>query len=176
MESSELSKVPKRDDKTLASELLRPPEGEFEAVIDDGKDYPPMIEPIRRDKTGNEKIVNGPATTRPDEANKPNLEFKHVSTPILPADHVSILDKLRDAELELGKRKQENAILREENTRLKEVNLPPRNPDTSILESLKKKLEQMKEGYQLQVKYMNETTEEEIHEACKKVLRERERK
>ena len=33
----------------------------------------------------------------------------------------------------------------------------------------------MKEGYQLQVKYMNETTEEEIHEACKKVMREREK-
>ena len=55
------------------------------------------------------------------------------------------------------------------------MNLPPRKPDTSILESLKKKLEEMKEGYQLQVKYMNETTEEEIHEACKKVMREREK-
>ena len=133
MESVDSKEVPKRDDKTLASKLLRPPEGTFEAMADDGRDDPPMIEPIRRAKTGNEKIVNSPATTGPDEANKPNLEFKHIYTPVLPADHVSILDKLRDAELELGRMKQENALLREENTRLKEANLPPRKPDTSIL-------------------------------------------
>ena len=111
MESSEIGKFPKRDDKTSASELLRPPEGTFEAMADDGRDDPPIIEPIRA-RTGNEKVVDSPATTRPDEANKPNLEFKHISTPVSPADHVAILDKLRDAELELGKIKQENAILR----------------------------------------------------------------
>ena len=101
MESSELGSVPKRDGKTLTSELLRPPEGTFEAMADDGRDDPPMIEPIRRAKTENEKRLNGPASTGPDEA-----------------DHVAILDKLRDAELELGRIKKENAILREENTRL----------------------------------------------------------
>ena len=118
-----------------------------------------MTESIRRAKNENEKRLNGPASTGPDEADKPNLEFEHLSTPALPADLVAILDKLRDAELELGRMKQENAILREENTRLKEANLPPRKLEASILGSLKKKLEEMQEGYQEQVKYFNERTE-----------------
>ena len=131
MESSEIVEVPKRDDETSASELLRPPEGTFEAMDDDGRDDPPMIEYIRRDKSINEKMVNGPANRRPDEADKPSLEIKHISAFVSPADHVAILDKLRDAELKLEKIKKENDILREENTRLKEGNIPSRNPDTS---------------------------------------------
>ena len=45
---------------------------------------------------------------------------------------------------------------------------------TSIVENFKKKLDEMKERYQYQVKYFNERTEEEIHEACRKVMRQRE--
>ena len=37
MESSEIVEVPKRDDETSASELLRPPEGRYEAMDDDGR-------------------------------------------------------------------------------------------------------------------------------------------
>ena len=46
--------------------------------------------------------------------------------------------------------------------------------ETSIVENFKKKLDEMKEGYRYQVKYFNERTEEEIHEACRKVMRQRE--
>ena len=44
--------------------------------------------------------------------------------------------------------------------------------ETSIVENLKKKLDEMQEGYQYQVKYFNERTEEKIHEACRKVMKE----
>ena len=190
----EIVEVPKKDDESSASELLRPPEGRFEAMDDEDIDDPPRTEYIRRDELPSEKMVNGQDKRTLDEADKPGLENKHIPAIVSPADHVAIIGKLRDAELKLRdaelklrdaelklkgaefkleKIKEENDILREENTRLKEENIPSRNPDTSILESLKKKLEHMKEGYQLQVKYMNETTEDEIHVACKKVMRER---
>ena len=97
----------------MALELLRTPEGKFETMADDGRDDPPMIEPIRRAKTENVKRLNCSASIGRDETNKSSLEFEHLSTPALPAYHVAILDKLRDAELELGRMKQENAILRE---------------------------------------------------------------
>ena len=183
----EIVEVPKKDDESSASELLRPPEGRFEAMDDEDRDDPPRIKYIRRDELPSEKMVNGQDKRTLDEADKPGLENKHIPAIVSPADHVAIMVKLRDAELKLRdaelklkgaefkleKIKKENDILREENTRLKEEKIPSRNPDTSILESLKKKLEHMKEGYQMQVKYMNEATEDEIHVACKKVMRER---
>ena len=67
MKPGELRKVPKRDDKTLAKDLLRPPEGLCEAMADDESDVTPMAEPIRRVKMENEKIVNGSVSTEPDE-------------------------------------------------------------------------------------------------------------
>ena len=46
--------------------------------------------------------------------------------------------------------------------------------ETSIVKYLKQKLDKMQEGYQYQIKYFNERTEEKIHEACRKVMRETE--
>ena len=45
----EIVEVPKTDDESSASELLRPPEGRFEAMDDEDRDDPPRIEYIRRD-------------------------------------------------------------------------------------------------------------------------------
>ena len=122
----EIVEVPKKDDESSASELLRPPEGRFEAMDDEDRDDPPRIEYIRRDELTSEKMVNGQAKRRLDEANKPGLENKHIPAIVSPADHVAIIGKLRDAELKLRdaelklkgaefkleKIKEENDILR----------------------------------------------------------------
>ena len=141
MKSGELRKVPKRDDKTLAKDLLRPPEGSFEAMVDDGKDDPLMTESVKGAKMEDENMFNDAASKGSDEAKKPNLQCEHLSAPALQADHIALLDRLREAELELGRMKKENSLLREENTRLKEENLPPRKLENTILENFKKKLE-----------------------------------
>ena len=68
---------------------------------DEDRDDPPRIEYVRRDELTSEKMVNGQAKRRLDEADKPSLEDKHIPAIVSPADHVAIIGKLRDAELKL---------------------------------------------------------------------------
>ena len=109
MESSELGKVPRKDDKrneisfeTLASELLRPPEGSFEVLADDQRDVTPMTESTRRAKMENEKIVNGAVSTEPDEVKKPDVGFEHLSTPKIGLESMLLTDGETSSALATG--------------------------------------------------------------------------
>ena len=102
MKSGELRKVPKRDDKTLAKDLLRPPEGLCEAMIDDGKDDPLMTESIRRVKMENEKRVNGSVSTEPDEVKKPDVGIEHLSTPKIGLESMLTTDFATPSALATG--------------------------------------------------------------------------
>ena len=109
MESGALGEVPSKDGnrmeisyKTLASDLLRPPEGSFEVLADDERDDPPMTESIRGAKMEDESIFNCAVSTESDEVEKPDVGFEHLSAPKMGLESMPITDGETSSALATG--------------------------------------------------------------------------